>query len=256
MIDESNPAGRLHKLLSNAKNQPDKITVADAWAKVIGCKNDPVQVTEAVVQIYSLSQETQSLIRMRSELNHNLYLSSFNKLEQAFFPLNLGSPWQTAKQYLTDDALARLQFCAEALSKFYSEESLSEKDLQDIIDKTDNLFNLLYESSLPDSIKLILLEEIERIRNALIMYRIKGAKGLKQALQSAIGAVIANQEELKASTGPNKDIIQRLGELLDKLDLFTSRAMKLQRILVNTTKPITFLIRLINPKAEPNNEKD
>lgn len=253
MIDENNPAGRLYKLLFEAKRLPDKITVSEAWSKVVGCENDPVLVTKAVVQMYTLSQEIQSLIRIRDGLNHNLYLSSFDKLEQAFFPLNLSAHWQSAKQYLTDDALARLQFCAEELSKFYSEESLPEEDLQDIINKTDGLFDSLYKSDLPDSIRLILLEEVGRIRNALNMYKITGAKGLKQALQSTIGAVIANNEELKtASTGPSKDVIQRLGELLDKLDSFTSRAMKLKRIL---EKPITYLIGLIRPEIKPDEDE-
>lgn len=248
MVDDNNPAGRLYKLLSEAKKLSDKITVAEAWSKVIGCENDPALVTQAVVQMYSLSQEIRSLICMRNDLVHNAYLHSFDKLEQAFFPLNLGANWEIAKQYLTDEALARLEFCAIELSKSYSEELLSIEDLQDIINRTDSLFDSLYKSSLPDPIRLILLEEIERIRNALNMYKITGAKGLKQALQGTIGAVVANNEELKTvSTGPNTDVIQRLGELLDKLDSFTSRAMKLKRIL---EKPIISLLEFIKPETE------
>ncbi len=252
MIDDSNPAGRLHKLLSEAKKYPDGNTAGDAWAKITGCEDNPVLITKAVVQMYLLSQEIQSLIRMRNKLNHELYLSSFKKLEQAFFPLNLDSKWQLSKQYLTDDVLTKLAFCAQELSSSYSEESLSEEDLQDIIKKTDSFFDSLYKSNLPDSIRLVLLEEVERIRSAINMYKIKGAKGLKEALQGTIGAVVANQEDLKTASKSNADVIERLGELLDKLDSFTSHALKLTRAL---TKPITFLLGIIDPIEKSENEE-
>ena len=35
MIDESNPAGRLHKILSFAKQQPDNKKVREVWALAI-----------------------------------------------------------------------------------------------------------------------------------------------------------------------------------------------------------------------------
>ncbi|WP_428354144.1 hypothetical protein [Methyloprofundus sp.] len=197
MIDESNPAGRLHKILSGAKNQPDNKKVSEVWSLALNMENNDIDLTKGVVELYKLSQEIQSLIKMNNGLNHQLYLSSFVRIDKAFFPLNLASNWSSVKPHLTEEALTRLQFCAEELSSFYSEETISEDDLKDIIDKTDELFNSLYQCSLPDTLRLTLLEEVERIRNAINMYKIKGAKGLKEALQGTIGAVVANQDELK-----------------------------------------------------------
>jgi hypothetical protein len=250
MIDESNPAGRLYKILSMAKGQPDTNKVGDVWALVTGIENNDIALTKGVLELYSLSQEIQRLIKINEGLNHTLYLSSFNQIDRSFFPLNLGSTWNLVKQYLTDEALTRLQFCADELSRFYSEESLAEEDLKDIVKKTEELFEALYNSTLPDTLRLCLLEEVERVRNAINMYKIKGAKGLKEALQGTIGAVVVNQEELqKASTG-NADVIKRIGELIDKLDSFTSRALKLKRML---TKPIKFLLE---KATDPENEEE
>lgn len=239
MIDESNPAGRLHKILTLAKRRSDQEKVREVWASILEVENDDVIVTKAVVELYSLSNEIQSLIKMNEQLNHELYLKSFNSINRAFFPLNLASNWNSVKQYLSDEALTRLQFCAEQLSQFYAEDTLSEEDLGQIIEKTELLFNAVYSSSLPHTLRLSLLEEVERLRRSIAMYKIKGAKGLKEALQGTIGSVVANQEELKASSDNNPDVLKRLGELIDKLDSFTARALKLKKML---TKPILFLL--------------
>jgi len=248
VIDESNPAGRLHKILSEAKRQPDNQKVKDVWSKALGVDGDDVAVTKSVIELYSLSQEIQSLIKMNDNLNHDLYLSSFHRIDRAFFPLNLGTNWQGVKQQLTEEALTRLQFCAQELSGFYSEESLSEEDLADIIKKTDELYESLYSSTLSSVLRLTLLEEVQRIRNAISLYQIKGAKGLKEALQGAIGAVVANQEELKNAKENNDEVVKRLGNLLDKMDSFASKALKVHKIIKS---PINFLI----DKFSSNNEE-
>lgn len=85
VIDESNPAGRLHKILTQAKNRPDQEIVSDVWANVLDVEKDDVVLTKAVVELYSLSNEIQSLIKMNEHLNHELYLASFNSINRAFF---------------------------------------------------------------------------------------------------------------------------------------------------------------------------
>ncbi|WP_280551642.1 hypothetical protein [Halomonas sp. 25-S5] len=242
MIDESNPAGRLHKILSHAKNQKDQDKVRAVWATVLDIEQDEVTVTKAVVELYSLSNEIQSLIKMNNQLNHELYLKSFNQINRAFFPLNLGASWNSVKTHLTDEALTRLQFCAEQLSTFYTEDTLSEEDLAEIVKKTEALFEAVFNSSLPDVLRLSLLEEVERLRNSISMYRIKGAKGLKEALQGTVGAVLANQDELKDAAAQNPEVLRRLGELIDKLDSFTARALKLKRMV---TKPIRYVLEKV-----------
>src|SRR5690606_1699440 len=118
----------------------------------------------------------------------------------------------------------------------------SDEDLAEIIAKTEALFEAVFNSSLPDVLRLSLLEEVERLRSSISMYRIKGAKGLKESLQGTIGAVVANQEELKDAAGQNPDVLQRLGELIDKLDSFTARALKLKKMV---TKPIRYLLEKV-----------
>jgi hypothetical protein len=57
------------------------------------------------------------------------------------------------------------------------------------------------------------------------MFRINGAKGLKESLQATIGAVIANSDSIEGLKKDNPDILLRLEKLLDMVDTFTSRAL-------------------------------
>jgi len=108
---------------------------------------------------------------------------------------------------------------------------------------------------LEEGIRLTLLEEIERLRTALSMYKIKGAKGLKQSLQSTIGMVVANQADLSKASEKDKNVIDRLGLLIDKIDAFTAKALKVHKVL---SKPYQSLLGLLvsddnveNVVAEP-----
>jgi hypothetical protein len=65
------------------------------------------------------------------------------------------------------------------------------------------------------------------------MFRINGAKGLKESLQATIGAVIANSDSIEGLKKDNPDILLRLEKLLDMVDTFTSRALNVKKILID-----------------------
>jgi len=242
VIDLDNPAGRFYNLLQQAKSRPDAHQVRQVWAYVFDeDEKDDSAITRKIVELYQLGEEVKQLISMNDSVNKELYLSSFPQVERAIFPLNLNSSWQGQKQQLNDGVMTRFQFCSELLSSFYKEEQLSKDELNSITSLIDALFEAVLNGSLEESIKLTLLEEIERLRTALSMYKIKGAKGLKQSLQSTIGMVVANQADLSKASEKDKDVIDRLGSLIDKIDSFTAKALKVHKVL---SKPYQSLLGL------------
>jgi len=84
------------------------------------------------------------------------------------------------------------------------------------------------------------------------MYKINGAKGLKQSLQSTIGMVVANQTELSDLANTEPDVIERLGKLIDKIDSFTAKALIVHKAV---TKPVQFLIGLVTDNEESSPEQ-
>lgn len=179
-------------------------------------------------------------------------MSSFHRIEKAILPLNLDHIWANQRSLLDGDTMARLQFCAHGLSSHYSEESINDDDLVKLVGIVDELYKSLIESSMPELLKLSLLEEIDRIKRSLALIQIKGAKGVKEALQALVGSVYANRSDINESESQNKDVIRRLGDLIDKLDVFTSRALKAKKML---TAPVTYFLENIT-KPDEDSEGD
>lgn len=234
MVDELNPAGRLYKIIDSAYKKPDNTKVRDVWSEVLDCDGQPeAEITRKVVAVYNLCEEVQNLLELIPGINHELFLSAFPKVKRSIFPLNMGSNWQSQKRNLDQGVIATLQFCSEELKKHYSEEAISEQDLQDIKSQIEDLFEFINISKIDPVLRLALLEELERIRSAISMFKINGAKGLKQALQSTLGSVLANQEKISELHKDKPTILEKIFTLLDKLDTFTSRALKVKKIIAD-----------------------
>ena len=85
------------------------------------------------------------------------------------------------------------------------------------------------------------------------MYRVKGARGVKHALQALLGAVIANPADFVAVKEKDAAILERLGKLIDSLDRFTSRVMKLKRIF---QKPVMAALDYIGKAIDADSSED
>ncbi|MEQ3528131.1 hypothetical protein [Pseudoalteromonas sp. XMcav11-Q] len=252
MIDINNPAGRYYEILRKAKSKGDDLKVRQVWAQVLDeDESDDSTITRKVIEVYQLGEEVKRLIGMNEGVNKELYLSSFPQIERAIFPLQLNTTWKAQKQQLNDGVMTRLQFCSELLSSIYNEEQLKDEDLAQVTKLIDELFSAVLSSSLDGGIRITLLEEIERLRTALSMYKINGAKGLKQSLQSTIGMVVTNQGELSSVAASEPDVIERLGKLIDKVDSFTAKVLKVHKAL---TKPVQFLIGLVTDNDDSSPE--
>ncbi|MEZ9366257.1 hypothetical protein AB4167_17180 [Vibrio sp. 10N.286.49.E11] len=243
MIDLDNPAGRFYDILNQAKAKKDEQKVRQVWAQILDeDETNDSAITKKVIEVYQLGEQVKDLIKMNEGANTELYLSSFPQVERAIFPLNLNATWKGQKQQLSDGVMTRLQFCSDLLSSTYKEETLAKEDLEVVTKLIEELFDSILSSSLESGIRITLLEEVERLRTALSMYKINGAKGLKQSLQSTIGMVVANQDELSNVAKSNSNVIERLGKLIDKVDSFTAKALKVHKAL---SKPVRFLIGCI-----------
>lgn len=252
MTENSNPASRLHEILLSAMQTGQSgHDVMSQWA---ACFNIDVQNERAIVrrlvQLDTLADEVRSLICFHENINQDLYLNHLDSIQEGLSPLNFDQRWDHVQKFISEAALVRLEFCSELLGESYSEETLQVEDLQEVINTTDALYTAVLQSGLPKLLKYTLFEEVERVRKAISTYDLYGAKGLKEALQGTLGAVITNREELEAAKKKDSAVLQQIGELIDKLDRFTGRAIKLYKI---GRHPVKFLIEKL---SEPDGSED
>jgi hypothetical protein len=81
---------------------------------------------------------------------------------------------------------------------FHVEEEASQAELDTLKAVVDSLYDSLLSSSIEETLRIQLLEEAGRIRSAISIYKIRGAKGVKEAMQSLVGCMLVNQQAIKA----------------------------------------------------------
>jgi hypothetical protein len=116
----------------------------------------------------------------------------------------------------------------------------------------DDLFDLVQQSSINTALRTAILEALEKVRIAVSLYRIYGAKGLKANLQSLFGLVFTEREQLQQEKDDNANVIERLGNLIEKIDSMTAKALRIHKAL---TKPIRFLLGLVTKSDDSKIEK-
>lgn len=254
MTIESNPASRLHTLLTALLQGDPKERVLDAWARVLEVSERlDVEVPRRLVLLSDLLDDAEQSIKLNPSLNHKIYLSCFPQVRTVFSPLHI----QTSREgmivpHLTPEVMARLEFCAEALQQGWSEVEMTEDDLQEISNDLNALVESVAASSIDVRLRKALLEALEGVRLSISLYRIYGAKGLKKNLQGLFGLVFTERSELKKEAETNADVIDRLGKLMDKIDSAAAKALKIHKAL---TKPIRFLIGLVTD-SDPSPEDE
>ena len=262
MTNESNPASRLHTLLTALLQGDAKERVLDAWARVLEVSDrQDVEVPRRLVHLNDLLDEAEQLIRLNPTLNHKIYLSCFPQVRTVFSPMHIQSSRDgLISPHLTQEVMARLEFCAEALQDSCSEVEMTLDDLQVISNDLNALVESIAASSIDVRLRNALLEALESVRLSISLYRIYGAKGLKKNLQGLFGLAFTERVGLKKEAEGNADLIDRLGKLMDKIDSASAKALKVHKAL---TKPIRFLIGLVTDsdpsrsgEAEPESPTD
>jgi hypothetical protein len=62
----------------------------------------------------------------------------------------------------------------------------------------DSLYDSQLSSTIEETLRIQLLEEVGRIRSAISIYKTRGAKGVKEAMQALVGCMLVNQQAIKA----------------------------------------------------------
>lgn len=241
MYDQTNPAGRLHDILQEAAKRTDNNASAQRiWAATFGLGADDKEgVLERLIELHALAREVRELVAATPGAPQELLLQYFPKLESSFLSHGLNVPWKNIRSSYDQATLDSLKFCAVTLSGAHSEEPIDEEELEKINSDLEILKESIISSSMPDALRVALCGELDKIRNALSMVRIRGAKGVKDALQSLVGAVIAHREELKEQQDENREILQRIADLMSNLDKIVTKSMRLYRAI---TSPVQTLI--------------
>lgn len=210
---KNNPAGRLYDLLRAAQKHPVKEPARNAWAKVFDVEPaDTGSLLKMLADLIGLVSQTKSSIERLEDVDHVLYLKPFKKLETFFSQVNLDAQWAQWQGQLDEPTLYGLQFAADKLSRNAGSTSISEKDLESLRSELEQLVTSVLDSDLPQELKALFLRNLESVRHALLVYRIRGIDGLEEELERAVGSLMLHKHKIppKGDKSASRNFWERL----------------------------------------------
>ena len=124
-----------------------------------------------------------------------------------------------------------MQWADSDTSDHWHEQPLLDDDLESLQTEIEDLINDVVESELNDEIKRVLIDGLDAVRNAVLQYRVRGAEGIRQALDRNIGLMARYGQELKTASETDEGrIISRWWGFLQKVDTMLSLALNVPQL--------------------------
>jgi hypothetical protein len=230
-------AGRLLDILSEARNKPAQTKVRKVWADIFGIKEDDTgTILRMLADLIQLTYKTKSQIKNLEHIDHALYLKPFVKIETMLSSINLEAQWQSWQQQIDEPTIYGLQFCSDRLNRETNFTTLKNSDLEQIKKAIEELSNSVSDSNLETPLKLLLIRNLESLRQALIAYKIKGIDGIETELELNMGSLFLNKDKIVASADKqeSKSFFQKYFKFLDGINKTISTAKQVDQLTGNS----------------------
>jgi hypothetical protein len=230
MTKRTNPARRLHEILTATNAQNASTSARAVWSATLGIKgNDVIAVFRQLVAISELTDEIEQAIREIPNINHETYLQHFPQLRSVLAFPQLDTPWSEMQRLFGPHAIRDLEFCADKIDERHTEEALGDDELAKLSSEVGDLFTEVEASDIDPKLRRILLELLALIQRSINEYRIHGNKGLRTVLARALGELLLEYQQVKKEPegGVARKVVeylQRLATLLGQLSEFKALA--------------------------------
>jgi hypothetical protein len=243
---KNNPAGRLYFILDSFRNHEDKTSIGNAWANVFELKSEETgDILLAISEVVKLTEEAKKQI-LAQDVNHKIYLRPFIEI-QKIFALSHGHTLQNARPSLSDKVMSELEYSDDLLSRTIGENIIEEETLDELLFSVDELFEEVNKSNLPQDLKKLILNNLNNISWAVKHYKIHGAMGLKEAVDSAVGSfVIYSIYEHEIVEENDKEILAKYGKVITKAMSIVADAYTLLQLTAGAVNDLLPLLQSLN----------
>lgn len=227
--EPNNPAARLLAFIQKARGIPGNISTRDGWARLFDLNNNDLPgILLGITDLIQLTNETRQAIQALDGLDHALYLRPVDKVLTIFTIMRFDVEWAQIIGQFDETTLYGLSICNDLLSKYSQEKPIAEETLKSMLDDIEALHEDVLNSDLPEELKSFLLEQLEKLRSALLHYRIFGSKRLRSALESITGAIFLKGYEIVPFW--ETPIMKRVMGLLSQIAIMVTLAQGFQAL--------------------------
>lgn len=191
-----NSAYRIKNAINSVRNNNESIKTINVWSDYFNITEEDSQKRSFMVsRCLTEMHEEIEIVRdemSRLDFSHELYDNALNRSNSIFSVQSINTEWREIKSQISNDILISLGFCSEILP--HEENEVSDIELNELVELLSELKLKLTKSTLPMRLQRIIEAHINKINDALSLYKIKGVTPLDEAIKLAFGEVIKSKE--------------------------------------------------------------
>lgn len=186
----------------------------------------------AVAALIELATKAKDEIRSLDGVDTSLMLEPLGQVITALSRTNLEATWDSFRNFLDDKTMYGLRLCADMTGRRTPVRPIDHKEIEALLQTVETLQGELLDSQLPADLKEYLSAELTKIREALILYRIRGTAGLEDVLRRIAGGWLFERSRFErvASEAPVQSYMHRFRDILNSLASMVSVAKGLKEL--------------------------
>jgi hypothetical protein len=190
------------------------------WATVFGLDlGDLAGIYTHLVRLLDSVDEIEKAIQQQ-DVDHEVYLQHLPSIRGFLSLPNLDRNLASVRDILSESALMTLQFCSERLSKFCSETIPDPEEIAALLLAIEQFTEQVLGADIDTTLKALLLDLAESMRQALSEYRIRGGDGLRKEMFFVLDRLHRNMGVLERDR--ESLVMKHFWDLVTKYDTLTS----------------------------------
>jgi hypothetical protein len=192
----SSSASILRALLENAWKCDGKTPSREVWTQVLGCESsEPSEVVEKMGYLMTLFNDVRQDLTISDVGETGKYRRALDKFQSIFIEKQvLSGYWQDIQPLIGEETFDVLEACGEALERSTQNIiQLAPEEIDSMRQAIQELIsNILDCQDIEDDLKQDLINQLNKISDALIHYRVRGSVGLVKACEEVTGNLFTN----------------------------------------------------------------
>jgi hypothetical protein len=197
-----NPAGRLHRILSQVHDAPPNADIRSTFPKILGVEGaSESEFLRAVVDFLDLIPAAEEEVRAVADTNHDLFLTWVEPTREIprWFS-NSAHNMATLQGILKHEHLTALRFAADLLQTRRPQPEIDEEKLPELVDLVRRAVDaVVADTALPPLVRQQLAAKLREVEWALLHIQTTGYTGVEEALDSLLGGVFRQSGPVEAA---------------------------------------------------------
>lgn len=194
----NNSAGRIFKMLHEARRKPDSKKIIEAWSDVLQVEEDDGHSrAHLVAEALSLLRDELNVVENEMTalgFSDDLYLPYLRRCRSALNISNMQASWSSPKAQIKDDTLLSLRLCSELMED--EEVELDEEELNEIVQMVHELRALMENSDLSTEMRVRVRKHLDMISSIVQKTPLVGASALRDGFREGVREIVEDEREI------------------------------------------------------------